>query len=172
MTKRLVFDIDGVLRDLNGFLISKYKLPIPREWYAWDKIGIDIYEVVSRDISILEEASPTKYLEIVQKYCTDSGIELWSHQPKEWQLHTEKWLYKFLDRDFTIFYFTPKEKYIELQKQEDVILVDDYPLFESYDRIALVDQSYNRKVKSPVRIKTEEDLKLLLRENNYVCTYK
>jgi len=42
---------------------------------------------------------------------------------------------------------TAKEKRKQLDEQKDVILVEDYPFFSHYDRIALVDRPYNQQVK-------------------------
>ena len=39
-----------------------------------------------------------------------------------------------------------EEKRRKLDKETDVILVEDYPFFSHYDRIALVDRPYNQQV--------------------------
>jgi hypothetical protein len=163
MKPKFVFDIDGVLRNLNGLLMSKYKLPIPRTWGAWDVVGYDIYDIVAKDYSVLYNAKPTKYLDIIKKYDNSNKLEIWSHQPNDWILHTVKWLrINIPNRHLDIKWYTPKEKYENLMKNENIILVDDYPKFPNYDRILLIEQSYNKEVDAFMRIKTIDELQNIL----------
>jgi hypothetical protein len=163
MHHKFVFDIDGVLRNLNGLLMEKYNLPIPKDWGAWDKIGYDIYDIVAQDYSVLVDAKPTKYINVIKEYNYLDKLEIWSHQPHDWIEHTVRWLgINIPNRHLNIKWYTPKEKFENLMKNRNIILVDDYPKFPNYDRIVLIEQSYNKQVNASLRIKTVDELENIL----------
>ncbi len=54
-----------------------------------------------------------------------------------------------------------KQKRERLDKNRDLILVEDCPMFSNYERVALVDKLYNRDVKVDYRIRNEQDFKRL-----------
>lgn len=165
MSKYLVFDLDGVLRNLYPVIRRKYGLWSPSNYYDWDKKGYNIYELVEKDYSVLIKAKPTKYLEIIQEYVKSFGlIEIWSYQPQDWISSTEKWIKKYFP-NYVSYWLKPKEKYKRLLKNKDIILIDDYPNHPNYNRIWLIDQPYNRNVKCKVRIKSVEDLRKKIKEN-------
>ena len=165
---KIFFDIDGVLRDTNGILIKKYRLPYPTSWYAneWDKLGLNIYDLVAIDYNVLFEANPTKYFKIILNYGKNNGgLEIWSHQPPSWRPHTKKWLNKNLQGiKYKLRFLTPKQKAYRLSKIKDGLLVDDFPLFSNYDKIILVDYPYNRNVKKGRRISSPKELKDILND--------
>ena len=160
---KLVFDIDGTIRDLNKGLRLRYKeYPVPTIWDFKLPGGKTIYDYVAKDYTVLEDAPPTKYLSTVQKYLGDNCIEFWSHQPEDWREPTKRWLNRYFT-NYKIKYLTPVEKEYRLMAMESrTILIDDYPKFKSYNFIILVDQPYNKNVICPYRLTTAKKLKEIM----------
>lgn len=150
---RLVFDLDGVLRDLSGSICSKMNLSPPKKW-RWE--GIDF---INKDLSILVEAPPTEFLGAAKEFF--EKIEVWSSQPKEWQPYTNEWLSKNLGEKLgkIVYAGNPVEKEKLLQSDRMIYLVEDYPFFQNYERVFLIDRPYNRGVGVRIRIKTLEGFK-------------
>lgn len=162
---KLAFDLDGVLRSLYPIVRRKFGLWSPYKYYDWDNARYNIYDLVKKDYSVLEKAKPTKYVKVIQDYIKSNGkcIEIWSYQPKDWIEYSSNWLKKYFP-NFEAYWLKPEEKYKELQMRKDVILVEDNPNFKKYNRIWIIDQKYNSKVKCEVRIKTVKDLRGKLEE--------
>ncbi len=155
---RVVFDLDTVLRDLGGYLIEKLKLPEPTTW-IWKHKDRDLYWWIKKDnYNAILKSPPTPYVEIVKKYI--EVPEIWTCQPIEWVPYTKRWLNKHIGK-CKVIYLNTIEKRKKLDEQKDTILVEDCPLFSNYERIALVDKLYNRKVKVDYRIKNSEDFERL-----------
>jgi hypothetical protein len=167
---RLVFDIDGTVRDLNKGLRSRYKnIKGPKIWDWSDDKGQGVYEYVSKDFTVLEDAPPTKYVPVIQKWLNGNSIEFWSNQPDNWKKHTNVWLSKYF-KNYKIEYLTPLEKeYKLLTSEEFILLFDDYPKFRCYDRIIVVDQEYNRQADSILRLKTTKELEKVLNSHRIYC---
>jgi len=155
---KVVFDLDGVIRDLNQLLLERYNVPYPQTWY-WSYKGKGVYDYVKDDYSILRDAPPTEYLDVVKQYTRYP--EFWTNQPQDWLRHTYKWLQKYFD-GYTLIMLGPEEKYDKLMRNKDIILVEDYPNFRDYSRIILVDRPYNRQVNAPMRVKNAEEFRKLL----------
>ena len=168
---KVVFDLDGVLRNLYSCIRRKFGLQSPAEYHQWDLQGINIYDLVKRDYSILERAKPTKYIKTIQDYLSkqsiyDRSIEIWSYQPYDWVQYSSTWIKKYFPKSVA-YWLTPKEKFEKLSKNKDYILIDDYPLHKNYhNRLWLIDQPYNQNVKCEVRIKTVDELRERLKEIN------
>lgn len=156
--KKIAFDIDGVIRDLYTAVTKAFNFEI-KNWF-WKLNGKDIYDLAREKPEIVTDAPATKYLNVINSF-TNGHIELWSHQPDEWKLYTNFWLREHLKSgvDIELRYLNPKEKYRALLKEKDTILVDDYPYFNSYKRVILIDAPYNQMTKANIRIKTEKELK-------------
>lgn len=141
---RIVFDLDGVFRELNPYLKEKYGMPYPTDW-NWKFKNKDIYEWAKVDnYHVVVEAPPTEYLKVVKRHIKEP--EIWTHQPEDWKPYTKEWI-DFHIGKCKILYMTADEKRKKLDREPDVILVEDYPFFSSYDRIALVDRPYNQQAK-------------------------
>jgi len=152
---KIVFDLDGVLRDLNGYLHDKFDIPYPQEWF-WKHQNKDIFQWVKDDRYMpLIYARTMDYYWLV-KHCFEKP-EIWTNQPPEWRQKTELWIKNHFE-DCEIKYLTNAEKRVELDKQPNTWLVDDNPLFTSWDRILLIDHPYNRYIQDAIRIKSLEDL--------------
>jgi len=163
MKTKLVWDVDGVIRDLYIAVTKAFNFEI-KEW-NWKLDGKDIYDLAREKPEIVSDAPATKYLDTINSF-VNGHIELWSHQPDDWKLYTNLWLRQHLKSgiDIDIRYLTPKEKYRALLREKNVILIDDYPFFDSYKRIITIDQPYNQKTKASVRVKTVEELEDILKQ--------
>ncbi|MCK4522023.1 MAG: hypothetical protein KAU20_05600 [Nanoarchaeota archaeon] len=158
MTKKIVFDLDGVLRDLSGSLCRKLNLPYPTTWH-WNAI-----DLINEDLSILEEAIPTVYFRIIRDYFDE--IEVWTSQPVKWRPYTKRWLYRFLGDKVkkTVFVGNPLEKEKLLEADKSTFLMEDYPHFKSYERIILLSYPYNKEVEAKVRLKSLRELEMFCRK--------
>ena len=154
---KIVFDLDGVLRDLNTYLYNKYSIPYPQNW-LWKHDNKDIFEWVGQDYQILLHAPETEYCSIVRTYI--DNIEIWTCQPPNWRDKTQHWINKHLGT-CKVRFLSTKEKEERLDFLVDHILVEDSPNFESYSKIALIDRPYNQHIKANHRICKPEELKEL-----------
>jgi len=156
----IFFDLDGVIRDLCGAVFKNE----PENW-EWEEEGEDLYTKVSRDLSALERAKPTEYYPLVLSL---GFVFILSSQPKEWRIFTTRWLDFWFNQNeaFTSsggemyyrFVDSPRDK-LRIIRPGDV-LVEDYPYFNDYSQIILIDRKYNRNVENPRRrVKTVEELR-------------
>jgi len=156
---KIVFDLDGVLRDLNGYLHDKFEIPYPKEWF-WKYQGKDIFAWVKEDdYRPLVYAKTMPYYFLV-KHCFED-IEIWTNQPEDWKEKTKLWLdvhFTNYNIKYEVKYMTNAEKRVELDRQPDTWLVEDSPLFTSWDRIFLIDHPYNKYIQDAIRIYNLEDL--------------
>jgi len=157
---KIVFDLDGVLRDVDAYLCDKLGVAYPEQW-EWMPKGKGLFEHIRNDnYRALVYAPATEYFLPIKKHF--EKIEIWSYQIPKWQPYTKLWLNNNLTDKYTIRYLKPHEKEKRLYASKDTYLLEDYPKFKNYDRILLVDRPYNQKVKAPHRIKTVADLKIWL----------
>jgi NTP pyrophosphatase (non-canonical NTP hydrolase) len=66
-------------------------------------------------------------------------------QPESWRKYTSKWLEDRFPGCSVIYVHKPKEK-LALVRSFDGLLIEDYPFFDDYKDIVLIDRPYNRKV--------------------------
>jgi hypothetical protein len=152
---RIVFDLDGVLRDLNGYLESKFDIPYPQEWY-WNHQGKNIFDWIEQDhFATLVYAPATEY-ERIAKFNFEQ-LEIWTNQPEKWILYTTLWLTNHFP-DAIVHYLNTQEKQEWLKNNPDTYLVEDCPLFTDYSQILLIDRPYNRHLVVPHRIHSAEEL--------------
>lgn len=165
---RLVFDLDGVFRDLNPYLKEKYGVPYPTNW-IWKFKNKDLFEWAKADnYHVVIEAPATEYLEVVKKHI--KLPEIWTCQPEDWKPFTAEWISHHIG-NCLVSYMTSEEKRKRLDKETDVILVEDYPFFSHYDRIALVDRPYNQQVKPFYRFKNVKEFERLFSLLNLLPLY-
>ncbi len=158
---KIVFDLDGVLRDLHGYLINKVGLPYPEQWHFLYN-GKNIFEIVKDDYYHSLVYSPgTEYFSVIQEY---SPLELWTCQPPTWRPYTEMWIRENLGSP-TKRYLTTEEKREYLDYRKDTYLVEDSPNFSNYDRIILIDKPYNKHIKCELRIHSPKGLEYII---NYI----
>ncbi len=169
MDKHLIFDLDGVLRDLAGYLNAKFNIPYPQEWF-WKYQGKDIYQWIKEDnYYTLIYAPITKYFFTIMELVNE--LEIWSYQPEDWRRHTEQWLKHNITKPYRIEYLATEEKRKKLDQRPDCFLIEDSPNFSSYERIILINEPYNKEIKDVIRIYNPEQLREWIIENLKKETY-
>jgi hypothetical protein len=161
MKRKIVFDIDGVIRNL-GIIHKRFNIPKLSDNWHWTYKGKDVYGWVKEDYKVLEEAPPLEYAEAIRDYGKTHKLEFWTHQPDEWKPYTKRWMKHYFGKGIKIRFLEPRSKFDLLQKHKNIMLVDDYPLFPNYKQIILADQYYNQKVNCLLRVKSKEELAKLL----------
>ena len=140
---KLIYDLDGVLRDLSGHLAKKYNENYPTTWNCTFG-GMKYLDAVEKDMKVLLDAPPTGYLEVAKKYGID---EIWTDQPELWKVYTHQWIIQHIGVVPT-FYLTTAQKEQRLIDEEDSILIEDSPNFVEYNAILLIDRPYNQEVRA------------------------
>jgi len=152
---RMVFDLDGVFRDLCGYICERYNVPTPQAW-SWTHEGETVYGFAERnDFAALTESPETPYLSVAKEFYQE--IEIWTCQSKPWRPYTEQWLDAHVGK-YLVRYLSSDEKKARLDKEKDILLVEDYPGFKNYERILLVDYPYNKMITTE-RIYNKEQLR-------------
>lgn len=162
---KIIFDLDGVLRNLVPDLCFKFNVPLPQQW-VFEIRGKSLYKIIEEEkFQPLIECKPTEYLEIVKSYF--DIIEIWSSQPEAWIPYTKLWLDKNIgDEKYSIEYLSTEEKRKRLDTEPDFILVEDSPNFSDYERIVLIDREYNRGVNA-LRVSNPTELNFFLKVIKY-----
>ena len=152
---KIHFDLDGILRDLCTPTLG-YE---PEEWHHVTEKGDSIIDILERDLCIFAKAPPTEYFEYIVENHTP--ICIITNQKDHWKPYTWQWLHEnFGDIPFEVFYYKPEEK---LQFVGENYIVEDYPFFDNYDNIILIDKPYNRQVKAKIRVKNIKELDRILK---------
>lgn len=160
---KIVFDLDGVLRDLNFHLCKVFNSSYPTKWNWKYEKNKGICETIESNLKVLLNSPPTEYLKVVKKYF--NNIEIWSYQSGKWKEYTLKWIKKYIGKNnYKIHFLSPEEKRKRLDKNKNYILIEDYPLFSNYNRIILIDRPYNQNVKKVERIKTINQLEKIIKK--------
>ena len=155
---KFVWDLDGVFRDINEYLVNKYGGQYPTKW-DWNYQDMDIYEAIKKDsYRALLHAPATDYLYTAEKVL--GHLTIWSNQVNLWKAHTKLWLDSNV-RDYSVKYMTTKEKREALDKDENLILFEDNPNFSHYRRIIIIDRPYNKHLTCQ-RVSTAKQLKNIL----------
>ena len=143
---KIVFDLDGVLREINSYLVTKFNVPYPQNW-LWKYKDKDIFDWIKQDdYRALIYAPTTKYfLPIKKKF---ENIELWTCQPEKWKPYTKIWLKNHFEDHYLINYLNTEEKRRRLDEEKGVYLVEDCPNFSHYKNILLIDRPYNRHIEA------------------------
>lgn len=150
----IYFDLDGVLRLLgrNGFIHE------PNDWY--EKInGKTVIEIVNDNPEICELSPPSEYLNIVNN--SFKHIIILTNQLPDWIPYTERWLQNHMKIPYDVVYTKNGADKLTYLNEFDY-LVEDYPGFDSYDRIALITRNYNKHIEAPIRISTENEFEQFL----------
>jgi len=152
----IFFDIDGVLRDVVTPIFGKQDV-------FWDELTIDgksIVQFIEENPSVLETAPAFDYIYVALEY----EVNFLSCQPYHWRKYTNRWLHKHFPirhLEGRVIYVTHAKFKMEYIKDGD-ILVEDYPHFENYNNIILVDRSYNQKTNASIRVYSPEELCTIL----------
>ena len=146
---KIVWDLDGVLRDLNGHLMHLYGGEYPTKWdFTYN--GKSIYECIDENLDILHQAPPTAYFNVMKQHFRIP--EIWTSQKEHWRDNTLRWLGKHIGELFEVRFLDCGEKEARLRKLGDTVLIEDSPNFKSYENILLIDRPYNQEVKGAIRI--------------------
>lgn len=146
---RIVWDLDGVLRDLSTGVINKFGGDYPDKWNHVFASGKKMCDTINNNMEILVQAPPTAYCSVAKKFC--DPIEIWTSQAPAWREHTTKWVEEHLGI-CDIHFLTREEKAKRLDEFPDAVLIEDSPCFKSYKSIILIDRPYNQNVKKAFRI--------------------
>ena len=131
---KIWFDLDGVLRDLTREVFGHNEVD---RWDYKNCKGKTLVEVVDEMPWICYNAKPLPYLGIVNNVM--DHIDILTCQRKSWIPYTEDWCNKYISLPYTIRYIAnPQNKLLVLGP--DDVLVEDYPLYPSYQQICLIDQ--------------------------------
>lgn len=158
MKKKIYFDLDGVLRSLAAVVFGFN----PPAW-DWEKDNKDLVSIINEDLSLLVSAPKTKYLGVAEKM---DDLTILTCQPDKWKPYTEEWIHNNLPGDVNLIYaksFNEKLKYLK----NGEILIEDFPFFSDYSKIAIIDYPYNQNVVNCLmRIREPGELAgLVLRES-------
>jgi hypothetical protein len=157
---RVIFDIDGVVRDLVSVLEQRYEFTVHHWNFMHD--GKDFWDMAKEIPDLFVNAPPTKYYSII-KQCKCPTF--WTIQKPEYRNPTITWLDNRFDKYKIRFFRDFEHKQAEVYKK-NVLLFDDFPNFTDYSKIMLIDTNYNKKTKAKVRIKTPEQLQKILDINS------
>lgn len=158
---KIVFDLDGVIRDMDKKIFQLYGFHIIH-WF-WEYKKLDVYGLAKKNYSIVRDAPPTKYYSIIKKYYPCP--EIWTYQLSDWQKYTLVWLSRHFIK-YKIRFLTPYQKYLELRRLRRIWLVDDFPGYSHYNKIILIDRPYNRCINAPMRVKTIRQLEDLIKHGS------
>lgn len=147
----IFFDIDGVIRrlDLACFGVE------PDHWNFKDNLNRNVIKIVNDDPSLCEKAKGSEYLDFVNSL---NKVVFLSNQLPNWIPYTDKWLNRNVLTSYEVIYTKNNNKF-EYMSENDMIF-DDYPGFDNYDQVLLVDRLYNRKVEVPIRIKNVDEMRV------------
>ena len=150
----IYFDLDGVLRDLISPL---FHVKDVRFWNVENQFGQNFLDLVNRNLDVLLHAPCTEYVDVWKKF---KGIII-TKQPLQWKFLTSVWISVNLGKA-DVLYVEDGESKLQYLKDGDY-LVEDYPYFEDYSKIILIDHLYNREVKHPfARVKNARGLARIL----------
>lgn len=158
--KEIFIDVDGVVRDLDRSVLGD-------DCGAWATHveGLPFIDYVTRNSEIHLVGTPeTIYCAALQYWVKLAGPQSFTFltaQPESWRKYTMKWLKDRFPGSPIWFVNKPKDK-TDIVAKRDCILIEDYPFFETYDKIILVDKFYNKDVDCERITNIREFLSVLL----------
>ena len=146
----LYWDLDGVLR-LFGSYVLGYE---PEVWDAKHN-GKTVVDLVNEHPEICLYAPESEYLPIVNECC--NKIHILTNQLPNWIPWTDKWLNNHIKISYEVIYTNgPDDKMAYLDDND--ILIEDYPRYSDYSKIALITRNYNKDLIVPTRISNQFEL--------------
>lgn len=156
----LYFDLDGVIRNLNTPVYGS-----DPDFYGQPINGKNFIDYVNDGrIDILTKAPMTEFAEIIismhKKY--NQTLNIYTYQIPSWRPSTTSWILDNLKGigKSVKFANTAAEKPNHLKK--DDTLVEDFPYFNDYSQIVLINHKYNTGTPVKTRINTPKDMELFL----------
>jgi hypothetical protein len=160
------FDIDGVIRDL---CTPAFGYDPPSWDHAVMKDGIEsnIVGIIDRNLDILYNAPTFPYINVLKLAGGQRKVTLITHQQEHWKPCTNFWLWRnHIETIPIVFVSSMKDKLAHLKPGD--LLVEDYPYYEDYSQIVLIDRAYNKNVETENRVTCESELGAALG----IVTYK
>ncbi len=156
---RIFFDLDGVLRDLAGFVLGEEVV----YWNQKTIYGKTVPEAVTeKPCEYLIFAPSTIYLDYLKDNFKE--VTIISNQPISWRKYTDIWLrVNMPPLKYCIIYTDSNSKKLKYIDNCKAMIVDDYPFYENYDRIIILDAPYNRHIKASYRIHDIAELDYLIK---------
>jgi len=156
------FDLDGVMRNLGKHVLGR----TPQTWDDTMADGTSLMDHINTNLHVLEDAPPTALLPIILRV---PRLCILTVQSDAWKPYTQRWLHKHVGREglhHVMWFDSPEDKLkFVMTHEEKVWLVEDYPFFTDYSRIALVVWPYNKTCMAIEKFYSPIDLhKFLLRE--------
>jgi len=150
------FDLDGIIRDLCLYIGGGF----PDNWHDPLPNGVKLMEHIKADLSLLFSAPTTEYYPVIREL---QRVDIITCQPESWRPYTMAWITKHFNFFSTdVQFVNDAEEKLALLKEGD-LLVEDYPFFNDYSKIILIDYPYNRNVTGEVaRVKNPDELRALL----------
>ena len=153
---KFIYDIDSVVREIHKPIEEKFNFKIKHWSYIYK--GKDFWDMINTMPEIWLNASPTEYYPIIKE---QKDLEFWTVQREENKESTINWLNKHFPKYKVKFFKDFEHKYKAVQKN-NVILIDDFPNFPSYESIVLIDRNYNKNTHAKIRVTTPKKLQIVL----------
>ena len=152
--KLIYWDLDGVLRLLGSYVLGQ-------EPDTWDKKykGKTVIQHINEHPEICLHAPESEYLPIVNENCEQ--LTILTNQLPSWIPWTDKWLNNHIKISYEVIYTNGPDHKLRLIDEKS-ILVEDYPLFNNYNNIALITRNYNKLLDVPLRISNPDELRKFL----------
>lgn len=151
----LFFDLDGVLR-----MLGPYALTYEPEHWDSKKDGKTVIEIINEHPEMCMYCPESEYLPIVNNRLNE--ITILTNQFDTWIPFTEIWLRRHIKIPYDVIYTKNGEHKLGYLNNTNDILVEDFPKFENYNRIALITRKYNQHLNVPLRISNTEEFSRLL----------
>ena len=153
-TRKVYFDVDGVLRDVIGYF------GVPDD--DWD-VKVDdktIFQEIGKDFACLEKMPPTDFVPVVQKftkmpYISSTQIE---SEAKE---ATTKWIKNYFKNAYLTYVGKGGSKEKEAVMNENDRIFDDHPQFPESNKLIILGHGYNEH-KSGFRVNTPDEMEAVL----------
>ena len=157
--KKIVFDLDGVIRNLMYPFEQQYGFKTKK--YNFRHNGRNFWDMAREHPEFFIEAPVTKYYNTINKYVKRPTI--WTFQHKEYRDLTEHWVASYFD-DYNIRFFRcGGDKYKRLREKTDHVLIEDAPNFPDYTRVILIDQPWNKGIEDAFRVSKVGELEKILK---------
>lgn len=153
------WDLDGVLREIDRVGPGRDANQHQDDYYhkSWEKVKEWLDEKPGR----LQSLPDTEYADTAFKYYNlrNEKMRVITCQPGTWRHDTIKWIHSRTSNAIIYFTDTPKAKIpMIIDSTKKWCLIEDYPFFDSYENIILIDRPYNKNVDAHVRITSTREL--------------
>ncbi len=166
---KYVFDLDGVIRDLNTPAFG-YE---PPEWNHKPN-GKDLVDIMNEKLYCLASAPPTEYAGVIKAHisATPGVTKIITCQPEHWKRFAVYWLESYFAEilhKIDIFFVDSIQEKLQMLFDNET-LIEDYPYFYDFEKIILIDRAYNQGV-GKRRVKSPGELKDIVSLNKHMCTF-